>query len=100
MMTTQFIFKVISILCSISPHSNSCERGFVGCLVIKQSRPSKETDKFVRKYEEESLCYIFSLPFFSGLLSLSLKCRPRSCHSRAGLNGSHMIFRKKLGDEV
>ena len=62
--------------------------------------PSKETDKFVRKYEEERLCYIFSLPFFSGLLSLSLKCRPRSCHSRACLNGSHMIFRKKLGDEV
>lgn len=55
----------------------------------KQSRPSKETDKFLRKYKEESLCYIFSLPFFSGLLSLSLKCRPRSCHSRACLNGSH-----------
>ena len=65
----------------------------------KQSRPSKETDKFVRKYKEESLCYIFSLPFFSGLLSLSLKCRPRSRHSRAGLNGSH-DFWKKLGDEV
>ena len=64
----------------------------------KQSRPSKETGKFVRKYKEESV-YIFSLPFFSGLLSLSLKCRPRSRHSRAGLNGSH-DFLKKLGDEV
>ena len=61
----------------------------------KQSRPSNETDKFARKYKEENLCYIFSLPFLSGLLSLSLKCRPRSSHSRAGLNGSHMIFRKK-----
>ena len=49
---------------------------------------------FVRKYKKESVCYIFSLSFFSGLLSLSLKWKPRSRHSRAGLNGSHDFWKK------